>query len=170
MYTSRMNRPFPGAYWVEPAHIAAGEYPGADGRIAALMAHKIGGFIDLTADTGLRGYAEDAARLAAAQGRDVLHRRFAIQDMGVPAVETMRAILDTIDAWRAAGRPLYVHCHAGIGRTGMVIACHLVRRGLAPADALAELGRLRQGSRYAHVPSPETEAQGEFVAQWRRAG
>jgi hypothetical protein len=167
-YNFRMDRPFPGSYWVEPARIAAGEYPGADGRLAALMAHKVGGFVDLTTEIWLGGYAAEAARLAAAEGRDALHRHFPIRDRGVPEIDTMRAILDTIDAWRAAARPVYVHCYAGVGRTGMVIGCHLVRRGMAPADALAELGRLRQGTRYAHVPSPETEAQWEFVAKWKK--
>jgi hypothetical protein len=160
--------PFPGSYWVEPRRLLAGEYPGGNGKLAALMAHGVGGFVDLTTEVWLGGYADEAARLAVAAGRDAVHRRFPIRDRGVPEIATMRAILDTLDEWRAAGRPIYVHCYAGVGRTGMVIACHLVRRGLAPADALAELGRLRQRTRYAHVASPETEAQWNFVAAWRK--
>jgi hypothetical protein len=148
--------------------LLAGEYPGDNGKLAALMAEGVGGFIDLTTEFWPSGYAAEAQRLAAAQGRDAVHRRFPIRDRGIPTVETMRAILDAIDAWRAAGRALYVHCYAGVGRTGTVIGCHLVRRGLAPAEALAELGRLRQGTRYAHVASPETPEQWDFVAQWRQ--
>ncbi len=163
-----MTCPFPGSYWVEPRLLLAGEYPGRDGKLVALIAHGIGGFIDLTTEVWLRGYAAEAARLAQAQRRDALHRHFPIPDRGVPEIDRMRAILDAIDEWRAAGRPVYVHCYAGVGRTGTVIGCWLVRRGFAPVDALTELGRLRQATRHAHVPSPETEAQWEFVAAWRK--
>jgi len=161
-----MPHPFPGAYWIEPQRLAAGAYPGDGSMLAALIAAGIGGFIDLTAESG-SGYAAEAARLAAAKGREALHRGFPIRDFGVPEIATMRAILDAIDAWLAERRPVYVHCRAGIGRTGTVIACHLVRRGRAPEEALAALNRLRHGTPHGHLPSPETEAQRKFVAAWR---
>ena len=159
-------RPFPGCYWVEPGRLIAGEYP-AGARLAALIDAGIGGFLDLSTELWLSGYAAEAARLGAARGREIEHRRFPIRDRGVPEIDTMRAILDAIDAWLAAKRPVYVHCYAGVGRTGTVVACHLVRRGWAPADALIELGRLRRGTLHAEVPSPETAAQWDFVAAWR---
>ena len=163
-----MPCPLPSSsYWVEPTRLAAGAYPAAPSDLAALIAAGIGGFVDLTPDSGFGGYAEEAARLAQEQGRDALHRRFPVTDFGVPQVETMRAILDAIDEWLAARRGVYVHCHAGIGRTGTVVACWLVRHGRAPAEALAELRRLRRGTRDAGTASPETAAQREFVAAWR---
>ena len=153
-------------YWVEPRLLAAGPYPAAPADLAALIKAGIGGFIDLTAEAP-RSYAAEADRLAKQKGRDALHRRFPIVDFGVPEIAAMRAILDAIDAWIAAGRPVYVHCHAGIGRTGTVIACHLVRRGFAPGAALAELQRLRRGTRDGGRPSPETDSQRRFVEAWR---
>ena len=162
-----MNCRLASFYWVEPERLAAGEYPGAD-TLAALIAEGIGGFIDLTPETAHRSYTGEAARLAAAVGRDALHRRFPIVDFAVPEMAAMRAILDAIDEWLAAQRRVYVHCHAGIGRTGTVIGCWLVRRGVAPAHALSELARLRRDMRSAHFPSPETAAQRDFVAAWRK--
>jgi hypothetical protein len=154
-------------YWVDPGLLAAGPYPAAAPDLAALLAAGIGGFVDLTPDSGFGGYAGEAQRLAAAAGRDALHRRFPIRDFGLPEIETMRAILDAIDAWRAAARPVYVHCHAGLGRTGTVIGCWLVRHGCAPDAALARLRDLRRDMRDAALASPETPEQRAFVAAWR---
>ncbi|MBL8664848.1 MAG: dual specificity protein phosphatase family protein [Candidatus Odyssella sp.] len=163
-----MQRALPAsAYWIEPQRLAAGAYPAAPFDLAVLIAAGIGGFVDLTPAGDHGGYASEAARLARAAGREALHRRFPIRDFGLPEIATMRAILDAIDGWLAARRPVYVHCHAGLGRTGTVVACWLVRHGRAPADALAELQRLRHGTRDAAAASPETDAQRAFVESWR---
>ena len=155
------------SYWVEPARLVAGAYPAAPADLAALIAAGIGGFVDLTPSSGFGGYADEAARLAREAGREALHRRFPIRDFGLPEIATMRAILDAIDTWITARRAVYVHCHAGIGRTGTVVACWLVRHGRAPSEALAELQRLRRFTRDAAARSPETDAQRAFVAAWR---
>ena len=38
----------------------------------------------------------------------------------------MREILDCLDDALRSGRKVYVHCRAGIGRTGTVVGCLLV--------------------------------------------
>lgn len=163
-----MSDPLPAvSYWVEPARFAAGAYPAAPADLGALIAAGIGGFIDLTPARDHGGYANEALRLAREAGREALHRRFPIRDFGLPEIAAMGAILDAIDEWRAARRAVYVHCHAGIGRTGTVVACWLVRHGRAPDEALAELKRLRRFTRDAAAASPETDAQRAFVAAWR---
>ena len=56
----------------------------------------------------------------------------------------------------------------GIGRTGTVMGCYLVRHGWEPAEALAEIKRLRRGSPDGYKASPETPAQEVFVLNWRK--
>jgi protein-tyrosine phosphatase len=73
----------------------------------------------------------------------------------------MRRTLDMIDAELAAGGVVYVHCRGGCGRTGMVVGCHLVRRGLAGEVALARVEELCGGS------CPETDEQRAMVLGWR---
>ncbi len=68
-----------------------------------------------------------------------------------------------------SGLLTYVHCRAGIGRTGTVIGCFLVERGLSGAEALEELNHVWQQSKrslsWPHVP--ETDEQSEFVRKWK---
>jgi ADP-ribosyl-[dinitrogen reductase] hydrolase len=84
----------------------------------------------------------------------------------------MAEILQCLRQALSAHRVVYVHCRAGIGRTGTVAGCLLVERGLAGGAALAELNRLWQGSaRSAQWPVvPETDEQSEYVRNWTPLG
>jgi protein-tyrosine phosphatase len=64
------------------------------------------------------------------------------------------------------GETAYVHCYGGIGRTGTVIGCYLVRHGMSGKEALAEIAHLRQVTPVDWVTSPETRAQRQMVWNW----
>jgi protein-tyrosine phosphatase len=71
----------------------------------------------------------------------------------------MSGILDDIDAAVAADKVVYVHCMAGLGRTGVVVGCYLVHHGTSGTEALDEIPRLRAGITGGPMTSPYTEAQ-----------
>jgi protein-tyrosine phosphatase len=91
----------------------------------------------------------------------------AIPDRQLPSIEHMRETLSVIDRALTAGRPVSVHCLAGIGRTGTVVGCYLVQRGMSGADALRALRQLRRFAPDGDIISPETEEQRQFVRMWQ---
>lgn len=170
-----LTRPHSNCYWVEPGRLLAGEYPGASQVDAArqklrlLLAVGVTFFLDLTSpDDGLVPYAELLAAEALADDLAVCYRRMAIPDYSVPSVAQMTQTLDVIDEALAAGQVVYLHCWGGVGRTGTVVGCHLVRHGSSGAAALAQIAHWWQTveKRDRHPHSPETSAQRQMVRTW----
>jgi hypothetical protein len=143
----------------------AGGYPGPFSELEGLeKLAALGGvdvFVDLTGpDDGLRPYAESlrggARRVA-----------FPVPDFSVPSRERLVEILDTVDSELDAGSTVYVHCWGGIGRTGTVIGCWLVRHGASGEEALERLAVLHGPTPSGWRRSPETDEQRETVLGWR---
>lgn len=162
------------AYWVVPGRLLAGPYPSAPAlpdaqkQVAALLDLGVDTIVDLTepGEYGLLSYWPLLSEASAAQGLAVEHRQWSIPDMSIPTVEQMRATLDDIDAALAEGRTVYVHCYGGIGRTGTVVGCYLVRNGASGDEALATISHLRRNIRQPHRLSPETSEQRSMVLTW----
>jgi hypothetical protein len=152
--------PHADCYWVWPGRFLAGAHP-AD-HLEALLDAGVDCFVDLT-----RSHQSPAPYAAELSARARWHG-FAITDYGVPGAGLMREIVDTLDAELARGSRVYLHCHAGVGRTGTAVGCWLVSQGLAGPGALALIEHKRRGlARLVIAPhSPETEAQRAFVMRW----
>jgi protein-tyrosine phosphatase len=156
----------PGSCWVREGVLLAGPYPAARdeettrARLRALLAAGVAVFVDLTEEGERPSYLDILRDEAARAGRGAVHYRLAIPDFGVPDEAHMAAILDTIDGAIAAGQAVYVHCLAGVGRTGTAIGCYLVRQGAGGEEALRRVAALLGDG------SPETEAQRRFVRRW----
>jgi hypothetical protein len=145
----------------------AGEYPGSSDpdeaarRIRAFGRHGVTLFVDLThpADP-----LEPYTRLL---DPDTTRTAHPIVDFGTPTIPRMTRILDDLDAEIARGGLAYVHCWGGIGRTGTVVGCWLVRHGLDEGDAIRRIAELRRDVSHASVASPQTAAQHAMVRAWK---
>lgn len=173
------ERPIPNSYWVVPGRLLAGEYPGAATTDAAakklrdLLDSGVDQFINLTeTQEGLEPYADFAEQEARSRGQTIAWESHPITDLSVPQTpEQMTTILDAIDNALDNGRIVYVHCWGGVGRTGTVIGCWLVRHGLTGEEALAQLAEWWKDveKAYRAPSSPETSEQREYVLCWRES-
>ena len=173
---SKDRGPIPNSYVLLDGRLIAGEYPGdrnngpASAKLGALLDADVRTFVDLTEAPELKPYDKLLATEAKARGVEAKHVRVPIKDVSVPhAASVMCEILDTIDDGLRAGGKVYVHCWGGVGRTGTVIGCHLVRSGLSGDEALARVAALfksmEKSSR--RNRSPETHEQDAYVRSWR---
>ncbi len=172
-----MDRPLANSYWLVPGRLLAGEHPAGRAptpqragheRVLELVAAGISCFIDLTEEGECIAYHEVLPP-------SVTYLRRSIPDQQLPRrAAQMRRIQDEIASALAAGRNVYIHCRAGIGRTGTVAGCFLVEQGRDGERALSELNTLwsEQCARAATWPAiPQTLAQANYIREWtpRRA-
>jgi len=75
-----------------------------------------------------------------------LYHHIPMADFSPPTPEQIDKFVSSVEAARAGGRRVAVHCLAGLGRTGTMIACYLVHQGRTAREAIAEIRRLRPGS------------------------
>jgi hypothetical protein len=168
------DHPIPDSYWVSRSHLLAGEYPSARResqarkRLAAFLDAGIRSFVDLTGpDDDLVPYDTIATALARERGHDVRCRRMTMPDAGVPSTDQMRSVLAHIDHEIKDGRPVYVHCWGGVGRTGMVAGCWMIaNEGRTALQALDRIGELRRGTPDGFTRSPETAEHRRFIVRW----
>lgn len=89
---------------------------------------------------------------------------FPIPDLLVPRSEAKLAdVLDHVTHDLSAGTNVLIHCRQGIGRTGLIAACLLIKSGMSPGAAVDAASAARG------MPVPETQEQRDWIERYAPA-
>jgi atypical dual specificity phosphatase len=141
-----------GFSWVEKPLLAALARPSAPEDFTWLREQGIQVLVSLTEDKPRRDWYEDA---------NLLVYHMPLEDMEAPTQDQLDRCVSAIVKATEHGMPVAVHCAAGLGRTGVVLAAYFIARGASANAAIARVRRMRPGS-------VETDEQVESVELFAR--
>jgi atypical dual specificity phosphatase len=127
----------PGFSWVDRPYLAALAQPRAAEDLAWLRRSGIEVLVSLSEDPPPRHWVNEA-------GLMLVH--VPVVDMTAPTLRQLEQAVDAIDRANRSGMAAAVHCTAGLGRTGTVLAGYFVAKGMRPEAAIEKVRDLRPGS------------------------
>ena len=139
-----------GFSWIDKPLLAAMAVPQDSDEFKWLREQGIQLLISLTVDPPRRDLVNEAGLL-------VVH--VPVIDMHAPSQEQIELCLSSIAKAHGQKMGVGIHCGAGLGRTGVILACYFVNKGLDAQSAIARVRRLRPGS-------IETEEQVEAIESY----
>jgi atypical dual specificity phosphatase len=146
-----MAQPY-GFSWIEKPLLAAMARPSSLEELHWLRRQGIELLVSLTEDPLRRDWLDEAGLLAF---------NVPMEDMEAPTQEQLERCVSAMNRAMQRNMGVAVHCGAGLGRTGAVLASYLVSKGHPAENALARVRRLRPGS-------IETDEQAEAVMEFAR--
>jgi atypical dual specificity phosphatase len=138
--------------WVEKPLLSALARPSSLDDLRWLREQGIEVLLSLTEDPPRRDWVNEAGLLSV---------HVPMEDMQPPTPQELDRAVSTIARAVERNMGVAVHCGAGMGRTGVVLAAWFVTKGLSADNAIARVRRLRPGS-------VETEEQEKAVAEFAR--
>lgn len=145
-----------GFSWIEEPRLAALARPAGVEDLRWLRAHGLEVLISLTEEPPSRREVNEA-------GLMLYH--VPLEDMKPPSQEDLDRCISAMECALRSGFGVAVHCEAGMGRTGVVLACYLVKRGLSAEQAIRRIRQLREGS---IETREQEEAVRRFAARHRQ--
>lgn len=130
-----------GFSWIEEGNVAGMRRPGSLHPLAEDLAKLrmvgVGAIVSLT-EIALNEHHTDQA--------DMTVLRVPIPDFHAPTLSDINQVVRFIHQSLEDNRSVVVHCTAGLGRTGTVLACWLVSQGTSPGNAIFAIRSRRPGS------------------------
>lgn len=144
----------PNFSWLIEKRLAGVSFPRSEDALALLQLLGVKALLSLSEEP------VPADRLTK-YGFQVEH--IAVEDFTAPTLKQVERAIASIDGFLAQNLPLAVHCRAGLGRTGTILACYQVSHGSSVREAIELVRAKRPGS----IETPEQEAVIEVYERYR---
>jgi atypical dual specificity phosphatase len=135
----------PNFSWLIEQRLAGVSYPGSEDAIALLQTQGVRALLSLAEETVPAGLLSKYQLQA---------KHLPVPDFTAPTLEHVEQALIIIEGFLEQGLPVAIHCGAGLGRTGTILACYLVAHGCSAKEAIHQVRDARPGS----IETPEQEA------------
>lgn len=139
--------------FVIPNKLAGMEYPGSWATLEEDLQ-----FLQAQGVTGMVTLTENELDLEALTRHNMQWMHLPIRDFTPPTMEQIQSFIQFVDTNDGA---VVVHCRAGMGRTGTMLACYFVATGMDAEDAIDRVRALRPHS-------IETREQEQTVVEFAR--
>ncbi|MCI0464024.1 MAG: dual specificity protein phosphatase family protein [Gemmataceae bacterium] len=141
-----------GFSWIDKPLLAALAWPDDAEDLLWLRSQGIDILLSLSEDPPRRDWINEAGLL-------LVH--VPVVDMEAPTQEQLDHCIATIQKANERRMGVAIHCTAGLGRTGVILACYFVAKAMSAKNAIARVRRLRPGS-------VETDEQADAIAEFAR--
>ncbi len=139
-----LNFILPNFSWVIEGKLAGMARPNTEEALKALKSQEVTAFLSLT---------EEPLPLSLLGKYQLQAEHLPIPDFTAPDIQQVEQATQIINKFLEEGLKVGVHCGAGLGRTGTILACYLVREGASASDAVTQIRTKRPGS----IETPEQE-------------
>jgi len=143
----------PGFSWIVPNKVAGLAFPSDSTDFYWLRKNGVQLLVSLTEEPPRREWINEAGLLAV---------HVPVPDMTAPSMKQLDLLVETIQKANSTDLGVGVHCAAGRGRTGTVLAAYLISLGATAKDAIREVRTLRPGS-------IETSEQERVLEDWEQS-
>jgi atypical dual specificity phosphatase len=124
--------------WVIEGKLAASGLPSSRGQLRWIADHGVDSILTLTESPLPKEWFE---------GTDLTAKHVRMVDHAPPSQDALSESSAFIASQLAEGRSVLVHCLAGVGRTGSVIAAYMIEHeGKSAEEAIGLLREMRPGS------------------------